>query len=143
MKNVSFILFALVILGCGSKKAKVLPFDTEITSANAKEVTAFENTPESVVMYFYASLIRDDNDWQKVCPAEEKQTKMFRGKMGDEYSQWTFNKYRFVKKEEFQKDRYYVTIYMSISINGKEDDGEDQVTVERIGDKWMVTDVPS
>lgn len=144
MKNSLYLLLMFIAAGCSVKtqKQKALPPDTEITIQNAKQVTAFDNTPESVVMYFYASMIRKDKEWEKVCPKEGKQTKMFRGKMED-YSSWTFAKYRFVKKEEFEKDKYWVTIYMSIIYEGKPDDGEDQVTVEKINGKWLITEVPT
>lgn len=142
MKVSLYIIALALLVSCSKAKQKVLPPETEITTANASQVQAYDNTPESVVMYFYASMIRNDKAWEKVCPPEPKQSKMFRGKM-EEYSSWNFTKYRFVKKEEFEKDSYYVTIYMAIIFEGKEDDGEDQVTVEKIDGKWMVTDVPT
>lgn len=141
MRN-TILIIAFAILAACSPKVKALPADTEITMLNAADVKAFDNTPESVVMYFYASMIRKDKAWEKVCPSEQKQSKMFRGKM-EEYSSWNFTKYRFVKKEEFEKDSYYVTIYMSIIYEGEEDDGEDQVTVTKMNGKWMVVDIPT
>lgn len=132
----------LVVGSCGTKKTKALPPETEITKLNAADVKSFDNTPESVVMYFYASMIRNDKAWENVCPEETKQTKTFRRKM-EEYSSWNFTKYRFVKKEAFEKDSYYVTIYMAIIYEGEEDDGEDQVTVTKMNGKWMVVDIPT
>jgi hypothetical protein len=142
MKNTMLILMLIVAISCGVKKSKVLPPDTEITRENASQVSDFDNTPESVVMFFYASMIRRDKAWEKVCPTEQMQTKMFRGKM-EEYGSWIFNKYHFVKKEEFEKDSYYVTIYMAITFKGEEGDGTDQVTVKKIGGKWKVIDIPT
>ncbi len=141
MRNTILIIAFAILVAC-SPKVKALPADTEITMLNAADVKAFDNTPESVVMYFYASMIRNDKAWEKVCPSETKQTKTFRRKM-EEYSSWNFTKYRFVKKEEFEKDSYYVTIYMAIIVEGEEDDGEDQVTVTKMNGKWMVVDIPT
>jgi hypothetical protein len=142
MKNLIIVLLLVTAVSCGAKKPKALPPDTEINIENANKVMAFENTPESVVMYFFASMIRKDKAWQEVCPEETKQTKTFRRKM-EEYGRWNFIKYRFVNKEEFEKDSYYVTIYMAISFEGEEDDGEDQVTVTKMNGKWMVVDIPT
>jgi hypothetical protein len=142
MRNLTILFMLLAACSCGTKKTKALPPETEITMLNAADVKTFDNTPESVVMYFYASMIRNDKAWQEVCPTETKQSKMFRRKM-EEYSRWNFKKYRFVKKEEFEKDSYYVTIYMAISFEGEEDDGEDQVTVTKMNGKWMVVDIPT
>ena len=143
MKN-SFFLILVFVLGCNSKtqKPKSLSPDAEITIENAKQVTAFENTPESIVMYFFASRIRKDNEWEKVCPEEGMQTRAFMRKIA-EYSSWTFTKYHFVRKEEVEKDKYWVTIYMEIIYEGKTDDGEDQVTVELMDGKWVITDIPT
>lgn len=143
MKHVILVMSLAAIISCGQKKQPALAPDTVITPANASQVVSFDNTPESVVMYFYASMIRGDKAWEKVCPDEPHQSKMFRGKMDRDYSHWNFIKYHFVKKEEFEKDHFYVTIYMEILVDGKTEDGEDQVTVEKINGKWKVVDIPT
>lgn len=142
IKNSLFIVLVFLATSCASKTKKTLPADTEITVDNAKQVTAFDNTPESVVMFFYASRIRKDNAWEKVClPANERSERMVR-KLED-YSKWTITKYRFVDKEEFEKDKWWVKIYMSVTVEGETDDGEDEATVEIINGKCVVTEVPT
>ena len=160
MKNIFIISLIVVLASCGAKKVNpenkqdtasvqqtsladgtISPL-TEITDDNANGVTSFENTPESIVMYFFASKIRKDNEWEKVClPKDQRSDKLKRGL--DEYNNWGFTKYRFVDKKEFDKGKFWVKIYMSITYEGATDDGEDEVTVEMIDGNWLITEVPT
>jgi hypothetical protein len=94
MRKILYVGFVALLAACGSKKivtenkqdttkTQVVNQDVnsqvesslsplaEITVDNAKSVTSFENTPESVVTYFFASRIRKDNEWEKVCLPKE------------------------------------------------------------------------
>jgi hypothetical protein len=144
MRVCMYIVTLVFLAGCSSKKAqqKPLPPETEITSENAKQVVAFDNSPESVVMYFYASRIRKDNDWEKVCQSADQRSDKMKRKL-EEYSKWTFTKYRYVSKKEFEPNKFWVTIHMAITVEGDSDEGEDEATVELIDGKWVITEVPT
>lgn len=148
MKTTLFLLAMFTIVSCSQKSTKekteinTLPVNTEITVDNAKQVTSFDDSPESVVMYFYASRIRKDNEWEKVCPpADKRSERLNRGLT--EYNNWTFTKYHFVKKEEENPNKLWLTVYFSIIYEGDTDDGEDQIQVEKIDGKWLITEVPT
>jgi hypothetical protein len=143
MKIYMYVITLVVLTGCSKgARQKALPPETEITTENAKQVVAFDNSPESVVMYFFASRIRKDKEWEKVClPTDQRSDKMKR-KL-EKYDQWTFTKYRYVSKKEFEPNKFWVTIHMAISVDGDADEGEDEATVEKIDGKWIVTEVPT
>ncbi len=142
MKKVILLFFIVAVASCGTKKKKILPPETEITVENAGQVTSFENTPESVVMYYFASRIRKDQDWEKVCiPTDKRSDRMVR--QLKDHGEWTFSKYHFVSKKEFEKDKWWVLSYFAVSFKGEEEDGEDEVTVELVDGKWLITEVPT
>lgn len=114
----------------------------QVTIENAKDVNTFQNTPESVVIYFFASRIRKDKEWEKVCPTPDKRTDELKRGL-EEYNKWTFTKCRFVEKKEFEKNKFWVKVYMEINIDGETDNGEDEATVEFIDGKCVITDVPT
>jgi hypothetical protein len=147
MKKYLYVIALVLLASCSSKqskesKQKALPPETEITGDNAGQVTSFDNTPESVVMYFYASRIRKDNDWEKVCQPADQQSDKMKRKL-NEYSKWTFTKYKYVSKKEFEPNKFWVTLHMAITVEGESDEGEDEATVEMIDGKWVVTEVPT
>ena len=141
MKRILVLIALTVICGCNSNSG-LPPLDAEINTANAAEITAYENTPESVVMYFYASRIRQDNAWEEVCiPAAERGPKFENGL--EKYATWKFESCRFVCKEEFRPNAWWVTIDMQINFNGDVEGGEDEATVEMINGKYLITEVPT
>ncbi|MBI3136736.1 MAG: hypothetical protein HYZ14_18830 [Bacteroidetes bacterium] len=153
MKNFAVVALLSCSFGCANhtpenaslqsenNTGKLSP-ETEITSLNAADVTSYENTPESIAMYFYASRIRKDTDWEKVCVAEPERRPKFQNGL-EKYATWNFEKYRFVRKEEFRPDAWWVTIYMAINVDGHTSDGEDEVTVEKINGTFLITEVPT
>lgn len=84
MKKIFFILPSLALLSCGGSSEPAADTDTTavvtpevidsntVTAVNAADVKFFEDSPESVTRYFYASRIRGDKEWESVCvpPAE-------------------------------------------------------------------------
>jgi hypothetical protein len=60
-----------------------------------------------------------------------------------EYDSWVFTKYKYVDTKEFEKNKLWVKIYMEITFKGDSDSGEDEVTVELVDGKWMITEVPT
>lgn len=145
MKTSAFaLLLSLTLWGCASagKKKNILPPDTEITVENAASVTAYENTPESVVMYFYASKIRKDEKWKEVVIPESTWDERMHRKM-QEYSRWTFLAYRLVSTKDAGEGKVWVTLYMKIKVGDETDDGQDEATVSYIDGKWLISEVPT
>lgn len=109
-------------------------------SVSAKEVKTFiSGDPESMVIYFYASMIRKDDKFKKVLPKDcgrlENDLK--------EYSTWKFKKFYLKESMKETKDRMYIKIYFEIEFEGGIDTGTDEVTLELINGKWQIIDLPT
>jgi hypothetical protein len=141
MKGICLFLGLVVMGTCGLHQSKTLPSGTLITAENANQVTGFENTPESVLMYFYASRIRKDNAWEKVCLPEQQRSDYMKRQL-EKYAGWNITKYQYVSKKEFEPGKFWVNLYMEIIFNGRADDGHDEATVEKIDGRWVITDIP-
>ncbi|MFC2093300.1 hypothetical protein ACFLSV_05310 [Bacteroidota bacterium] len=113
-----------------------------IDSSNASSIEDFENTPESIVTYFYASKIKNDDDWNNVLPEEGDRSKRLNRKL-KEYENWTFTKFKLVSKMESGESQLWIKIFMEIVYKGRVDSGTDEVTVELIDGKWVITSVPT
>ncbi len=113
-----------------------------ITTQNASNITHYKNTPESITTYFYASKIRQDQAWKEVLPPEENWTKRLQYKVA-KYKNWTIKQFRLLKKTEFEKDKFWIKIFMKIEYNGKTETGTDEVTLEKINNKWVITSIPT
>ncbi len=113
-----------------------------IDSSNASSIKDFENTPESIVTFFYASKIRNDNEWLKVIPEEGDRSERLNRKL-EEYENWTFTKFKLVSKMESSEKQLWIKIFMEIVYEGGVDSGTDEVTVELIDGKWIITSVPT
>ncbi len=113
-----------------------------ITTQNAPEISRFKNNPESIITYFYASKIRQDNLWREVLPKEKNWTERLRYKV-KKYENWTIKEFQLRKKNEYEKDKMWVEIFMKIEYQGKTDSGTDEVELEKIEGKWVITSIPT
>jgi hypothetical protein len=113
-----------------------------IDSTNAYSINDFENTPESIVMFFYASKIRNDDEWKQVLPEESERSERLSRKL-EEYENWIFTKFKLVSKMEYEKNKTWIKIFMEIEFDSQQDSGTDEVTVEFIDGKWIITSVPT
>lgn len=113
-----------------------------ITEDNASTIDNFENTPESIVTYFYASKIRKDNKWEKVLPNEDNRSERLKRKLIT-YEDWTIVRFQLVSKTEYSKDNLWVKVFFEIEYNGQKDSGTDEVTIKLINGKWIITSVPT
>jgi hypothetical protein len=78
-KNLFFAMPVLTLISCGGASDAGTGTDTTttaapamidssiVTASNADGVKFFEDNPESVTRYFYASRIRGDQQWENVC----------------------------------------------------------------------------
>jgi hypothetical protein len=79
IKKLVFIVPVLALFSCNGSSEPTNGSDTTatttpevldsntVTATNADQVKFFEDSPESVTRYFYASRIRGDEKWQSVC----------------------------------------------------------------------------
>lgn len=111
-----------------------------IDASNARKVKRFKNKPASLVTYFYAAKIRQDNKWQKVLP--KNRSERLRRKL-KEYEEWKFTKFKLVSKKEYEPGKMWVKIFMEIEYKGRKDSGMDEVTLERVKGKWIIVSIPT
>ncbi|OQX97413.1 MAG: hypothetical protein B6I20_12710 [Bacteroidetes bacterium 4572_117] len=113
-----------------------------IDSTNTQNFMEFENTPESVVNYFYASKIRNDSLWKNVLPLEKEQSLRLKSKLV-KYSQWKFHKMKILQKKAFAENAFWIKIFMEIEYKGQKKSGKDELDVQLINGKWTITSVPT
>ena len=113
-----------------------------ITSDNANSIDSFENNLESIVIFFYASKIRNDKEWQKVIPTEEFRSYWLKQKLED-YDLWTFTKFQLISRTEYSPNKFWVKAFFEIEYKGEIDGKIDEVTVELIDGMWIITSVPT
>lgn len=113
-----------------------------IDSTNAHTIQSFENTPESIVTFFYASKIRNDEKWKKVVLPEPERSNRLKSKL-EKYDKWKFIKFRLVSKKIYSDTDLGIKINMEIEVGGEKEKGEDVVEVNLIDGKWMITSVPT
>jgi len=89
MKKLLFVLPIATLISCGGSAEPAGDTDTTavttsavndsntVTTANAADVKFFEENPESVARYFYASQIRGDKSWESVCHLPEERSPKF------------------------------------------------------------------
>jgi len=145
MKYLIAIFLSLIITNAFSQsdyKWEEFEDPLMIDKTNAKKVKKYENTPESVVTYFYASRIRGDNKWEKIIPPEAERSDRLERKL-ETYAKWNITKFHLVSKTEYEKNKYWVKVYFEIEINGKTDSGTDEATVILKNGKWIISSVPT
>lgn len=140
---VSMMMLSSIVLFSQEKgKSEIFENAQLIDATNAASFTNFENTPESVVSYFYASKIRNDEKWKEVILSERDRTPTLKMKL-DDYEKWKFSKFKLISKEKSAGTGLWLTIFMEIEINGEREEETDQVTVQLINDKWIIVSVPN
>ncbi|MDH4129717.1 MAG: hypothetical protein OEV44_13230 [Spirochaetota bacterium] len=112
----------------------------------AKSLYPKLNTPEAAVVYFYASKIRDDDEYKKVLPPIESLSKRNKRKLKyklEKMSKWKFIELKLVKRKKINKTQYWIKIYMKVSIKGRIDQGTDEAEVSFINGKWYLSMPPT
>ncbi|EAY27880.1 hypothetical protein [Microscilla marina] len=118
------------------KKAKL------IEAKSARKVRRFKNKPGSLVTYFYASKIRQDQKWKKVLPKKTPWSRRLTYAL-NKYKDWTFTKFRLVSKKEHKPSKLWVKIWVEIEYKGRKDSGTDEVSLELIDGKWVIVSLPT
>jgi hypothetical protein len=113
-----------------------------ITVKNAALINTYDiNDIESMVTYYFASRVRNDDEWKKVIPdSTEWSSRMV-------YSLNKHNQWNFV---EFKNLGFYsgehgsgVKVYFKIEVNGHIYDGKDDVELKKKNNRWVISNVPN
>jgi tetratricopeptide (TPR) repeat protein len=114
-----------------------------VDPAYAIALTAFENTIESKILFFYASKMRGDERWKEVLPEEDRYSSRLKYDL-EKYTRWKFLEVKLVAKKKVSETKYWVKIFMKIEVNGKTDEGQDEVEIRKTADgTWIITDLPT
>jgi len=109
---------------------------------SARGLRPGRNSPEAAVVHFFASMIRKDNAFREVMPADPQNWECDERTI-EKYRQWTFHQIRLKYRKEYSPGRYWISLYMEVEFKGEIDRGEDDVTVRNINGKWYVIDPPT
>ena len=113
-----------------------------ITPENATSVTDYENTPESVVSYFFASFIRRDSDWENVVPEQKSRSGRLKNHLSVYQEDWTFTEFHLVSKAEPEKGKCLIKFHSTVKYGDNVDTGVSEIELELIDGKWVITSVP-
>ncbi len=140
----SFLLIFLTAWAFAQSEYTTLRYETPvlIDHTNADSITSFENTPASVVTFFYASKIRGDARWEEVLPKEAERSERLKRKLLT-YQTWKITQFKLLGKTEYAKEKLWLKIFMEIEYQGRKDSGEDDVTIEYIDGTWVITSIPT
>ncbi len=132
MKNVILLFLSLIFLFACSSQKRI--FET-INEKNAHRIRSFDETNiESMVTFYFASRIRNDEQWRKVLPDSSEWSSRMKHSIA-KHNQWKFVEF---KNLGIYKGQYgtYVKVYFMIEVNGKKDGGKDDVELRRENDRW-------
>nr|NQU93582.1 hypothetical protein [Bacteroidota bacterium] len=113
-----------------------------IDSLTAIQINDYENSPESIVAYFYASQIRKDNKWDEVITPMQKRSDVLIEKL-NAYVEWNFKKVRLISKCEYSPGQMWIRIFMEVGFNGQIESGEDDVSLTKVDGRWVIASVPT
>src|SRR6478735_1257235 len=148
MKRTFFLLFLIPVFGFF-----VLPqpdvwtacTKTTLSDATAaKGITSFDRKdPESMIIYFYASMVRKDGKWKDVL-SDEKEYNSDMKRTLEKYKTWDVNKFQLVKYMNTEENKRYVKIKITLVENGViQKAGTDDVTVQMKDGQWAIVELPS
>jgi len=113
-----------------------------ITSENAQGVSPGTSSPEAAVAHFYASRIRGDEAWQEVLPEEDQRSDTLRRKL-ERMADWHYTSMALVTRKPKSQQRFYVRVALELEIAGRHQAVQNEVTVQLIGDRWLVMRPPT
>ncbi len=149
MKNyLGLLLIAVLLIGCseesseGTKEKNGVATKAIINKSNADQIKSFdENDIESMVTYYFASRVRHDNKWKDALPDPSKWSPRMKYSL-ESHGQWNFIEFQNLGFIE-GKNGSYVRVRMKIEYKGREQEGEDEVELEKVNGKWVIVAVPS
>ncbi len=113
----------------------------KITTSNAHLITDFDSEDiESLVTYYFASRIRQDNEWMKALPDSSTWSGRMKASI-KRHNEWNFIEFQNLGLYE-GKYGTYVKVYFQIEMNGRTDEGEDDVEIRKENGRWIISKVP-
>jgi len=109
-------------------------------ATNVADLAPGCDTPEAAVVHFYASRIRGDRRWEEALPSERGD--MLVRKL-ERMDTWEIKTLRLVARKQRSPTRWYVKVALDLVRDGKEIAFRDDVTVERVDQRWVVARPPS
>ncbi len=109
-----------------------------ILPTNTDEYINLENSPISVVSYFYASRIMNNRKWVKVVSKISSQDERLRNKL-EEYEKWKIFKVTVLDITKLTEKVYLAKIFVETEINGKQQSIEDILTITLVNNNWLIT----
>tara|TARA_Y100000739_G_C20507385_1_gene417887 strand:- start:526 stop:1020 length:495 start_codon:yes stop_codon:yes gene_type:complete len=139
----TLLLNLIVIISFSQSKYTWEKYENPLLIKNdsTANIDDFENTPESIVTYFYASKIRKDSKWEKVIPNEDNRSENLKKELSF-YENFAFTQFQLVSKTEYSKNELGIKVFFEIEYDGKKKSGTDGVTVKLINGKWLITNLP-
>ena len=114
-----------------------------IDAANAKDITSFSiDDPESMITFFYASKIRQDDKWKEVLAPKEQWSSRLSYSL-EKYENWKFTKFQLRRKKRYSDRGWWFEIYIEIEVQGKTDGGTDECDLRFDGSKWSIATLPN
>ena len=126
LRSIAAMVLGLMVMGagCGGSSAVAIPTDAQ-------------SSPQKVVETFYAMYMQDRDSALTLVDADAQKTDRFQ-RNWEKIKDWTFTKVEVVSVKE-----PYVKVKFTITIDGKDESGTDDVTVKLIDGKWWITEIPS
>jgi len=110
-----------------------------LTQQGAKDVSPGLVSPEAAVVHFFAGLMRKDACYKQALPSPVPQDVQ---ETLQEYASWTFTKIVLLKRKQCEPGTYWILLDMAIDIQGKQETGQDEITVTERDGKWYVVEPP-
>lgn len=134
------VLIFLCSAALFSCSPKIGIFET-INARNAHRIRSYDdNNIESKVTFYFASRIRNDQEWRKVLPDSTEWSRRMRASI-EKHNRWKFIEFQ---NKGFHESTYggVVDVYFVIEIDGRRDGGTDGVELKKVNDKWIISKVP-
>lgn len=125
-RSVAVMVVGLMFMGagCGGASSVAIPTDAQ-------------SSPQKVVEAFYATYMQDRDAALALVDADAQKADKFQ-RNWEKIKDWTFTKVEVTSVKE-----PYVKVKFTITIDGEDESGTDDVTVKLVDGKWWVTEIPS
>ena len=93
-------------------------------------------------MHYLASRVRGDKRFHDVLVEEAQRSERLNRKL-ETHDQWSFESFRLVGTQDAGDGKVWVKVWMTIRVGDDQDEGTDDFTVIKQGDRWLLVSVPT
>lgn len=140
-KHFLSFLLPLVLAGCLNTKA-VHPESFTLDTENASQVNCYDNTPESVSLFFFASIIRGDAAWKQTIDSHPQIFQMVKEKIEKNYQLFHWKSIKIIGQESASEGHVWVKVRLELEYQGETKTGTDEISLRYTDGKWKITDIP-